>query len=369
VRDVIVVLNKVFVKEFYRLNVGFFLLIITLAFGFMSGVEHRALAEFFTSSPVLAMIPVAIWTIYLLKIISFNNQQLQLKQNLFVKDLTFLSHRNQYSTLLIVVFGQFMPAFFYSIFIIFVGVRNEQFPEAAIIVASQIILLAVGTHILKTTFQKHDTEIKISRLKKFLDERFQKPLLQFYIEHLSRKQPLAFLTTKIFSGALLIGVTELYRHDTYDARLLEMGITFAFSANFTLLTHLHRFENHEFHLLRSLPLSITKRISTYFFVFVVICLPESVVIVKNFPMQLVTTQAVSLLLFGFSTLLFFYAMLFIKIKPDNVSRAIFSTIILWVLLTLFSIPSIIIAVINTILAIIIIRFFYYSFELSEEPSE
>jgi hypothetical protein len=369
VREVVIVLSKVFVTQYYRLNVGFFLLIITLAFGFMSGVEHRALAEFFTSSPILALIPVAIWIIYALKVISFNKQQLQLDQNRFVRELTFLSDRTQYSALFTAGFGQFFPAVLYALFIMLVGIQNERYLESSIIAASQFLLLGLVTFFLKTKLQKLDNEIKISGVKKFFDEQFQKPLLQFYVEHLSRKQPLAFVSTKIFSGALLLGVTELYRHDTYDVRLIAMGVTFAFAANFTLLTHLHRFENQEFNLLRNLPLSIAKRIVTYTLVMVTICAPECIVILKNFPAQLAFSHVIGLLLFSFSTMLLLYALLFLKIKPDNVSRAIFSVMIIWILLILFSLPIICIAIANTIIATIIIRSCFYSFEFSEEQPD
>ena len=70
------VLNKVFVREFYRMNSGFFLLTATLAFGFMSQAEHVALAQFFVSSPAALLIPVCIWIAYALKILAFNIRQL-----------------------------------------------------------------------------------------------------------------------------------------------------------------------------------------------------------------------------------------------------------------------------------------------------
>src|SRR5688500_4396091 len=78
------IFNKVLAKEYYRLNTGFFLLILTLTFGFMSGVEHRALAEFFIASPLLLLVPISIWVVYLIKIINFNRSQVSLPQNQFL---------------------------------------------------------------------------------------------------------------------------------------------------------------------------------------------------------------------------------------------------------------------------------------------
>ena len=67
------VLFKVLVKEFYRINAGFFLIVVGICFGFLRDIEHLALARYFTSAPVYLLIPFSVWLLYALKIIAFND--------------------------------------------------------------------------------------------------------------------------------------------------------------------------------------------------------------------------------------------------------------------------------------------------------
>ncbi len=77
------VLIKVLVREFYREHAVFFLMVVGLAFGFMSKVEHMFLAEFFISMPVVTLIPVGLWVVYTARIVSFNARILRQDENGF----------------------------------------------------------------------------------------------------------------------------------------------------------------------------------------------------------------------------------------------------------------------------------------------
>src|SRR4051812_2823646 len=110
------VLLKVFVSQFYKANAAFFLLILGFCFGFMSGIEHKALAQFFTSSSLLLLIPIGIWVLYTIKIVLFNRHVLQQPENEFMFCFSLLPVSQQVLMLLNVLSAQMLPALLYAVF-------------------------------------------------------------------------------------------------------------------------------------------------------------------------------------------------------------------------------------------------------------
>lgn len=80
-------LLKVFVRAFYLENATFFLFVVGIAGGFMSGVEHIALMQFFISKAYLIGIPASLWMLYAIRIINFNRSVLMRAENSFVFNL------------------------------------------------------------------------------------------------------------------------------------------------------------------------------------------------------------------------------------------------------------------------------------------
>jgi hypothetical protein len=365
VSEIILVLNKVLVKEFYRLNAGFFLVIIALTFGFMSGVEHRALAEFFIASPVVLMIPIVVWIIYSFKIINFNRQQLLREENRFVYDVALLSSSKQWMAFSVTVICQSMPVLLYGVFLILIAAKHSLFTPILQVTVAVAVLLFLSVIPLIKQVNNPVREIKITGLKKFLDYRLTKSIAQFYIEWILRREPALLIGTKIFSGILLFAVTQLYKGESYDWRLLAMGTTIAFSGNFMLISQLHRFENFHFAFLRNIPLSLLQRFFLFIGVFLILCFPEIIILIRNFPVTLDWFSAIEALLFGISIGVIFYSAHFINaFHEKDFTRIIFGGVIGWVLLILFSIPLTLLTLINLGLGSWLYRKYFYGFEYS-----
>jgi hypothetical protein len=357
------VLNKVLAREYYRLNTGFFLLVITLAFGFMSGVEHRALAEFFIASPLLLSVPVSVWAIYLIKIINFNRSQIDFPQNQFLHALTLRPRVYQIIPLFMTMLIQFLPAVLYGFFLMVMALKYSLNVQVAIIAEALFVLLTAGTISLLQQLNNTIREVKVGWIKRYLDHRFTRPVTQFYLEYLTRKDPALVFGTKVFSGLLIFAVTQLYSGESYDERLLAMGCALAFSANFMIITQVHHFENNVFALLRNLPLSTGKRLVTFILVFFIICLPETVILIKYFPEVVGWIQVPSVIFFGVSIGLLFYGLHFTEvIRHKNFERLIFGLVMGWILLTLFGVPVSILALVNSGVGIRVVKKYFYRFE-------
>jgi hypothetical protein len=361
--DIITILRKIFIQQFYALNAAFFLLIITLTFGFMSGVEHKALAEFFTASPVLTLIPIAIWSIYLLKIINFNRSRLTLDENRFLREFVLIRKMSRYQTLSAVVTSQFVPAIAYGIFLVLTAVKSQQWIIGLLIGTAQVALIMTGTFATERAMHDQSAEINVWRIKTWIDRRITKPLFAIYVTWIMRREPMLVIATKIFSGALLFAVTQLYKTDVYDWRLLGMGSVLAVSANYMMVTQLQQFENIHFQFLKNLPISTLKRLTTIVLVIFILMLPEFVVLIKNFPTNIMLLDGIFQFTFIIAGTLYFYSLNYLPIPADNFTRWILASVIGSVLVILFGVPLPFLTCAALITAYLIMYFKYFSFEI------
>ena len=361
--DLTTVFTKVFVREFYRLNAGFFIVIITLTFGFMSGREHKALAEFFVASPVLSLIPIAVWVIYTVKIILFNKQRLLLPENIFLFNTSIVSYPQQLFCAMQASFVQFAPVVLYGIFLTVIALKHSLFGSLITIVCAMMILLMFSAFVLVQGLKTPLRESKTSTLKKFIDQHAVRPLWWIYIVTVLRQEPFLFVGTKIFTGLLLFAVTQLYVGETYDERLLAMAATFAGIGNYMVMMQLQFFDFRYFILMRSLPIHLFRRWITIALVTLILILPEIIVIIKYAP-SVAITDLISVLVLIPALALVTYALLYFKFESEETyGRITFALAITHVVLILFQVPVFLFVIVNFGGAWLIFRSRYYQFEV------
>jgi hypothetical protein len=362
-RQIFNVLSKSFAREFFRMNSGFFLLFGTLAFGFMSEIEHRALAQFFVSTSITAMIPSAVWLLYTMMIIRFNRNQLQLDENRFLFNLQFLSTSKQAFLGTAVFSVQFSPALAYAIYLIKNAVTLPTFYSIGIIVAAVVLCTVSGSAILFRNLNRPYRKRTVSRLKGFLDRRYVKPITHFYVEWLLRKDPFMLLATKIFTGAVLLGVCNLYRHEAYDWRLMAMSITLCGIANIVIVFHLVNYEHFFIGWIKNLPLKKSTRLLRLVMIMIFFLLPEFVVLLKNYPSTLNPSRIALDAFFLVSIITFLVGFMHTAAAPLEyfIRKSLWIFVVLIVMI-LFKIPLTVLAGINTISGGVLFMRHYYLFE-------
>lgn len=367
--DITTVFTKVFVREFYRLNAGFFIVVITLTFGFMSGREHKALAEAFVASPLLTMIPITVWFVYAIKVILFNGQRLLLAENEFLFNTSLLSPAKQILASLQTLFMQLLPAILYCTFLLLVALKNNFLQSFVLLLLAIVVLVVSASLILVRNFKTPITEFKTSVLKKFVDKHTVRPLWWIYIVTVLRQEPFLFFGTKVFTGLLLFAVMQLYIGETYDGRLLAMAAAFAGISNYMVMMQLQLFDFRYFVLMRSLPITLTQRglyliLNTLIFV-----LPEFVMIIKYAP-ALPVVEILSVMMLLPSLALMTYALLYIRFKnEESYGRLTFALAIAHVVLILFNVPVAAFVIVNLLCAWLIFRSRYYTFEMAPAPTK
>jgi len=357
------VLNAILVREFYLANSSFFLLVIAIAGGFMRSYEHIALAEFFISTPMVLIIPVAIWSVYSLKVINFNRERIALSENEFVFCFILLSETKQWSMTLRVAALQLLPVFLYGAFLCLVASKHGlAIPIIVIVISSGILLWTTAFHLLLgLRYPNH--EKKISPISRLLNTRLTKPISLFFIEWTIRNDLAMFVGTKVFTILTLTGITELYKTDSYDLRLLSLGIVIGSSANASLMQTFHHFENFHMNWLKGLPLSFLKRMSSNLLTIIIMVMPEALVLIKNFPQELSWLECGAATIFLLSIPILFYGGSYIKDRnQQEIMPIVFCFVLGWFVAILFKIPILLLAAINISIGIYLWKKFYYSFE-------
>lgn len=357
------VVNRCFATEFYRMNSGFFLLIGTIAFGFMSSIEHIALAQYFISSGPTMMVPVGIWILYTIKIIMFNRHRLQLDENRFLYNLQYLRSKMQFAIFSEVILLQLLPAIVYGCFLIFIALETSSLQSIAVVIVALPACAVCAALTLTRSIKRPEQENRVSVLKRFLDRHYRRPLMQFYTESLLRNHPLTLVGVKILSGALLFAVCALYHHEAYDSRLLAMAITSCSVANVTIIYHLVNFENLEIAWIKNLPIPAARRYLTMIGACTLLLGPEIIVLLKNFPSNLPPLQMGVNVFFLISMAGFFVGFLHTRAAPlEYFTKTTFWFYTVLILMILFKVPVMLIGVLVITTGYALFVRNYYRFE-------
>ncbi|MBA4057495.1 MAG: hypothetical protein C0490_22460, partial [Marivirga sp.] len=141
-KPIFTILNKVLVKEFYHSNASFFLVVIGLGAGFMRSYEHMALAEFFVGSPIVLLIPITLWILYALKVISFNVELLNRNENEFLYNMPLLPEKEQWIGITQAVSAQLLPMVLYGVFLSAVALKNNM-PQILSLICISCLLIII----------------------------------------------------------------------------------------------------------------------------------------------------------------------------------------------------------------------------------
>jgi hypothetical protein len=361
------VFTRVLVVEFYRINAGFFLIIIGICGGFLSGKEHSALAQSFVSSRTLLLIPFLLWFLFSLKVIQYNKFEFSKEENSILYNVAALGRFQLWLCVFATSIQQLLLPFLYGVFLIVTASGLREFGSILLVIGFFGFILFLTAYNLRHELLHPGRNKKISRWKKLIDSSFVKNPIGFFPEWIMREQPLMLIGTKIFAGLLIVGISRLYLFDSYDERLMAMGCTLAFCSNIVLVYFYHRFENFHFSILRSLPITLTKRLA--FFLLTITCLNfiEIGLLIKYYPSDLSISHQLTLLMFGLSIYLLAFAYLYLKsLLLDLFIQKAFVAAFCWIILILFKVPIALMAILQIGLGCYIYSKRYYRFEYTVE---
>ncbi|GAB4014675.1 hypothetical protein GCM10028808_37850 [Spirosoma migulaei] len=328
------VLNRVFIGPFYAKNAGTFLVIILLAFGFLSAVEHKALITAALGSPFFLAIVFVLWFLYLLKTISFIWQELTAPEHLFLQTFWLIPAPRRWALWLTIQTGLLFPIIAYAGWMVQLGVHYQRWDSLSAIVL--VILILIGTGAALADYRLRHPSPDSLRLPHL---NFQLPYELFFPTYWLRHEPLSLVLTKAFSGLLLAGVCRLYPTDDYDQRLLLIGLLLAVLGHSQVGGQVSAFEQKYLLFLQNLPLSWLQRFGRYVLTYGLIWLPELLILVRNCPTEIRLDYVIWLWLTGWGALLLLHSLAYGRtIEPDRWLSGILATFIGGLLAIMFGVP-------------------------------
>ncbi|GAB2557882.1 hypothetical protein [Spirosoma areae] len=328
------VLNRIFVRQFYAQNAGTFLVIILLAFGFLSAVEHRALITAALGSPLLLTIVFMLWGLYLLKTSAFVWQQLTAPEHLFLQSFWLVPVTKRWTLWLALQTALLFPVIAYAGWMVQIATSYQKWDSLSAI--GGVILALTGAGAALADYRLRHPSPDSLRLPHVS---VRLPYELFFPVYWLRHEPLSFVLTKAFSGLLLAGVCRLYPTDDYDQRLLLIGLLLAVLGHSQVGGQVSAFERQYLLILPNLPLSGLQRFGRYALTYGLLWLPELVILLRNYPPEIQLDYVGWLWLTGWGYLLLLHGLAYRPdLLPERWLSGVLASFIGGLLLIMFGLP-------------------------------
>lgn len=274
------VLIRTIVKEFYKENAGFLLIVMGLGFGFLKTPQHVDIASALALQPIYYLVPMVLWILYALKTINFIYRVKRLPQNWFLTDVNALKAAKLKAHAIYIEILLLAPILSYALFMTFIAVDLGQITSTIILIVANFLILMVSAHFFyQRLIQPIDSSISTSfkSWTRFLPKSFSFLL----IHHLAYRHGTTFVLTKLFSIAIILGATSLFNIEGVDLRLLALGILLSSAINANFSFKYIEFESTSLSLYRNLPVSRLNMFGKSIITYIILSVPEFLVLFGN----------------------------------------------------------------------------------------
>jgi hypothetical protein len=351
------------VLSYYRLNTGFFLLLVLFGFGVMRGYDHWILATFFVSDEYNLVYPILLLLLYQVKTIFFIKRRSHLKENEFLNTSILFPIRLKVTLIVNVIFLVNAPAFVYLVFIAIAGFLLNQISSGIIIIISILISQITFTALALFILGRIPYEKKYSPFFYQMNRFSSRRMSMVFAEWLIRKEPVLLLLTKLLSAGILIFSLSVYNNGNLDQRFLNFALLSAFTVSGFITPNYIKFDALALLWRRNFPQSLTNRFFFQSLAILPLLIPELLIVINGSLPEFSIIQKCTMFLYGFS-----YTMLLLNLQWTRhygltiLAVRIFWFYILYTFLILFGLHELIIMAINLSLAYGFIRFYYFRYE-------
>lgn len=274
------VLFKTVVKEFYKENAGFLLVVLGLGFGFLKTPQHIDIATALALQPIYYIGPVVLWALYTGKTLTFFFRIKKLPQNWFLTDLNGLKSIKLKPLVILIQALLMVPVLGYSLFMIFIAIQEGQVNSVVILIASDVLLLMASAHFMyQRLIKPNDPSLgeKSQSWTRFLPKSYS----FLFIHHLIQRHGLSLMLTKIFAVIIILGATAIFNIEGSDLRYLALGMLLSTGVGASLSHKNLNFERSSMRLYRNLPLSWVNLYGKTLLTYLMLSIPEAIVFLGN----------------------------------------------------------------------------------------
>lgn len=303
------ILFQSLVKSFYKENAAailFFLTLLIFIVGDFHGAGvvayHYSLIIGLLGSPNFLLLVFVFWFLYTRKCVSFVSALLYKPEYAFLHIFNNYSKTRRFSLFLFVQGCLLFPILLYAILIIAVG-WQQHFYAAAGLVSGYLSLLCIVSairymHLLNNT------------------ERKTRPSLwgaSFYPLILLRSVPVfLWLGIKVFTCIVLYGTAKNNTITQYDPGTVFWLFNFGIIANGVIIYRIREFEEKYLSFYRGEAVSLFKRFLEYSLIYLILLLPEFIIIAKLLPVHLHYSDAINFALCSYGLVLLMNSITFLR---------------------------------------------------------
>jgi hypothetical protein len=365
------VLWKIFVREYYRQNLGFLSLILFFGIGILPLRSHFDLAEIAAGNPLFFMaLYGTLWILYALKVQVFLLKAWKKPENELCFHLACFRLKSILRQLVLVQMAMMMPVLSYALFVgkVLLSTQNFATPFLAFLLLASLLIIPVF-QIQRLVYQPN-----ISQNSTWGNFKIAWPRNGFasflYIRWLFWDGKWMLLLLKISSLFVVWGVCQLFYTDQYDERLLSLGLLISASLHASISYFWQRTDFLQNLWMRNLPISQPKRFFQLALVFVLISLPEMLLLAKNLPDEISFSYLPGAWIFFLGILAFgFHYQYFKPLHPEEPQKAILSSFFMLAIIIMYRIPVLIPGLILGLIAAFFFTKYYFKAEWKLEEAE
>ncbi|WP_343745214.1 hypothetical protein [Chitinophaga sp.] len=315
-RSVTAILQKIFTTRFYIQNTGFFLVLFYLMFGVVDSGSllnyHKGLMMGFLEGTSFLLIVLGLWALYCLKCVGFVMKVMQTQGYEFLYPAMGSMNKNSRLREWFLIHNAiYLPVWIYGGIAMVVGIRHHYYGPSIVILVFNVIMGLWPLALYDRKLFRPDTSFFTGYLQRWINRRFTKPPVLYFLYELFTQFPRRILTAKLVS-ALMLWLTFflMQQGDYFDLRGLQLGVMLSVLLHLQLLTHHRAFDDTWLSFMENLPVSTFRHYIRMAAIYLIMWIPEMVMITVNAHTK---TTALSLLMvfcLALSLLMFFRSLLY-----------------------------------------------------------
>lgn len=347
-------LSKIFTVRYYAKNTGFFLVLFYFFFGIVPGGQllsyHHTLIKGFTGSMDFLAMVCLIWLLYNLKCMAFIINVLSSKEHTFLYGtLGVLEGNAKWRTWLWLHVTLYAPVLIYSAIAALIAIQLHFYPSALIIGVFNVVMIIAPLWFYDHKMKHPGTVSFLARWQQWLNKTIRKPVWLFYGYELLNNNMKSLAIAKVISGLVII-ITCSLMGKQYDERFMLVGLLVSILSQVILVYDHRRFDDLYLSLLPQLPVPVWKRYLHTGLLYLVLLLPESILLIYKIWQQASPAHIVMLVTTGLSVLMLLRSLLYFpRMDQDKYFR--------WVLI-----------IIVTLLFLGLARLYWYGIILLQVPA-
>jgi hypothetical protein len=262
-------------------------------------------------NPSLFILVLITWFIYARKCDEFISGTLRNPDFSFLRILSSIGSGRLFMLLLLVQFLIYLPVLLYAAIIVGVGIHKHWHLQVGILLLYNLIICVVSARWYLFVLQHPGSEPWIVRWR-LPAAALNKFYWTFLVRYMLAERKLLFLIVKLYSCGMLYLMVSRQLESVYDLSMIFLFYSFGLLGHSAIIHPCRDMEETCLSFYRGLPLSLSRRFAQYAFFYLLLFIPEIIVIRALTPHFLHFPDALLLVFLGYSVLLLLNSILFIR---------------------------------------------------------